>query len=122
MKRIDYLKVWNEYPKAHQLLLDEGVGTTQKIRKLYNFFDDNGVRVYTSYGASGGTVPTVYRRRTEREFKKEHPNKSMDVNWKMVRIGIIQSYSTREEAEISGFMEAFKQLEFLLNNLKSYEN
>ena len=115
MNRINYIKIMKECPKSNQLLLDEGVGQTQSIRKLYNFFDDNGVRVYLGYGGSGGTTPTVYRRKTDKEFKKDNPNKSLDVNWKMTRIGIIQSYNTREEAEIVGFIEAFNQLEFLLN-------
>ena len=84
--------------------------------KLYDFFDENHVRVFVGYAESGGFKVTVYRKYTETEFKKEFPDKDITTNWKMKRIGIIQSFQTRAEAECKGFEVAFGELEFLLEN------
>ena len=110
--KLNYKKLNKEFPKAISLL---GVKTNSSSR-LNKFFDSNGVRIYLGYGASGGTTPDVYRKRTSTEFKKLHPNSNLEVNWEMKRIGIIQSFSSRDEAFKVGVEEAFKQLEFLLNN------
>jgi len=110
--KLDYKKLAEDFPKATSLL---GVKSNAPTR-LMKFFDSNGVRLYLGYGASGGHVPTVYRKRTVAEFKKKNPNTDLDLNWQMERIGMISSYNTRDEARKFGYEEAFKQLEFLLNN------
>jgi len=110
--RLDYKKLNKEFPKA-TILLGALINTPNKLIK---FFDSNGVRVYLGYGASGGTSVEVYRKRTSKEFKKLNPNSNLDVNWQMTRVGIINSFRTRDEAYKVGFEEAFKQLEYLINN------
>lgn len=83
---------------------------------LFHFFDANGVRVFTGYGASGGFSVTIYRKHTLAEFKKDWPESDADLNWKMKRIGVIMTFGNRELAEEKGFSIAFEQLEYLLNN------
>jgi hypothetical protein len=41
---------------------------------------------------------------------KEWPESGKDLNWKMKRIGVIQSFNTRQAAEDKGFDIAFEQL------------
>lgn len=110
--KLDYKKLSKDYPKATSLL---GYKSNYS-NKLIKFFDSNGVRVYLGYGASGGNRVEVYRKRTSKEFKKLNPNSNLDLNWQMTRIGIISSFNTRDEALKVGFEEAFKQLEYLINN------
>lgn len=93
------------------------IGKSQNVQELIQRFDENGVRVYLGYGASGGHIPTVYRKQTESEFKKVNPNKSLELNWRMKRISIINSFNTRKEAYKAGFEEAFNQLQYLIDNV-----
>jgi hypothetical protein len=109
---LNYNKLSKEFPDAVAK-----IGKSQSIQRLIQRFEQNGVRVYLGYGASGGHVPTVYRKKTVAEFKKDSPNKSLDLNWEMTRIGIIQSYNTRELAYKAGFEEAFNQLQYLIDNV-----
>lgn len=119
--RLPYKKLKTFYPEAVALLENELFKTNNRT-KLFNFFDDNRVRVYTGYGGSGGFKVEVYRSKTNEEFKRDNPNKELDLNWRMTRIGWIPSYSSREIAEQVGFTLAFRELNFLLTNKESDSN
>ena len=60
-------KLLKETPRVYKLLMSEKVKKefgNLTHQTLYDFFDSNGVRVFIGYGASGGFVPTVYRKHT----------------------------------------------------------
>lgn len=116
--KLNYKKIQEAFPEAIALLKEE-LFLSNNRTKLLNFFDNNRVRVYTGYGASGGHSINVYRAKTSEEFKKDNPSSNTDVNWRMTRIGWIQSYSTRQVAEQVGFILAFKELNFLITNKES---
>jgi hypothetical protein len=109
---LDYKQLSEEFPDAVRRLKS----LVRAVDTLIEIFDENGVRVYLGYGASGGHSVEVWRKKTEKEFKKDNPNKDLDLNWRMTRIGIIQSYNSREEAYKAGFKEAFNQLQYLIDN------
>lgn len=111
---LDYAELTKLYPDAMaslKLYTDE-----QSLSVLTRLFDNRGVRVYLKYGANGGHGVEVYRKKTKQEFKKSNPNKNLDVNWKMIRIGMIQSYDSRLKAYKAGVEEAFNQLQYLIEN------
>jgi len=111
---LDYNELCNLYPDAFESL--NLYTFEQSPSVLTRLFDNRGVRVYLKYGANGGHGVEVYRKKTKQEFKKSNPNKDLDVNWEMIRIGMIQSYDSRLEAYKAGFEEAFNQLQYLIEN------
>lgn len=113
MLYLNYNKIEKKYPRAVKAIKLY----PQSPRILYNKFDELGVRVLLGYGGNGGFKVTIYRRKTKNELAKEMV-RGVDENWRMTRIGIIQSYQHRIEAEKVGFEEAFKQLEILLEDGK----
>ena len=113
---LNFKKIEKEYPKSFEMFSNQTIANKKTKKNLYAFFDSNYVRVFVGYSASGGFNPSVYRKYTTNEFKKAFPDKDKALNWNMKRIGIIQSYQSRLEAENKGFEIAFRELEFLLEN------
>jgi hypothetical protein len=75
---LNYKKITVESPKAFHALIDDvkhSLETGIDNKKLYDFFDAKGVRVFVGYGASGGYSVTVYRKHTPREFIKRMARK-----------------------------------------------
>lgn len=62
----------------------------------FNKYDELGVRVFIKHSSSGTFGVELYRKKTESESKG-------DGDWQMIRIGHIQTYTTREEATKVGF-------------------
>jgi hypothetical protein len=104
--KLQYNILENETPNSISLI-NSSIGKTNDKTKLYNWFDSNGVRVFISYGASGGFGVCLYRKKTQKESSGES-------DWRMVRESIISSYLTRDAAEEVGFQKAFYLLEELL--------
>ena len=60
---------------------------------LYRFFDNNGIRCFVLYSESTGKYRVeIRRRKTRKESKGDH-------DWRMIRHGYLDSFSSRKEAE-----------------------
>jgi hypothetical protein len=70
-------------------------------------YDKRGVRAFVRYQTGNGCwAVELYRKKTKEESEGDH-------DWKMIRIGHINSYYTRKEAEI-------KALELCAETCKEY--
>jgi len=67
-------------------------------RDLYDFFDEQGIRVFINYATSNGTW--------NYEFRVSKDNNS----WEMSRIGNICAEGSRSKAETEAFTKAFEIL------------
>lgn len=74
----------------------EGIEIYSEIRR----FDDRGVRIFPVYQSMVGTWGLeLYRKKTLEESEGDH-------DWKMIRVGHIQSYESRDESELAGIKKA----------------
>ncbi len=62
----------------------------------FNKYDELGVRVFIKPSSSGTFGVELYRKKTKPESKG-------DGDWRMIRIGHIQTYETRDAATKVGF-------------------
>lgn len=107
---IDWVKIKKDCPKALNMLLkskycfdSHGYPIYLYLRDLYEFFDDNGIRCFVGYSDNSGSFKLEIRTKLE-------PSKD-DNDWRMQRVGFIETYSTRQEAEVVVLAKAFEILE-----------
>lgn len=107
---IDFLKIHKKYPIAFQLF---SVWHYKGTRSLYDFFDDMGIRCFIGYGTGSGKYKLeIYRKKTKDES-------GGDGDWRMIRIGFVSQYLSRNLAEDIVFEKAFEileKIEIKLNN------
>ncbi len=60
--------------------------------ETFKDYDKRGVRPFVKYSDSGTYSIECYRKKLPNEVQS-------DADWRMIRIGHIQTYMTREEAE-----------------------
>ena len=72
-----------------------------KNSKFYEY-DKRGVRAFVTYASGNGKwLIECYRKKTAKEIKDDFDKLKTppDSNWKMIRVGSVSSYNTRQEAE-----------------------
>jgi len=97
----------NALRKYYEWSLGEDVDWGHK-RHLYDYFDKQGIRCFVYYNEMNGKYkPEIRHKKTKEESKG-------DSDWKMIRIGFVNCYNTRQEAEEIVFYKAFEILEEIL--------
>jgi len=67
-------------------------------KQTFKDFDKRGVRPFVTYAAATGKYGVEC-------YRKEKEPRS-DADWKMIRVGHVQSYNTRDEAEVQALQLA----------------
>ena len=64
------------------------------VEETFELYDRRGVRAFVRYAPNSGTwAIECFRKKTKEESEGDH-------DWKMIRVGHIQTYNTRNEANI----------------------
>jgi hypothetical protein len=94
---MNYKKLQKDYPLAYE------VYKNRKIRNPIDFFDSIKIRIFVGYSSNGCFSVEVYRAKTENESSGEG-------DWRMIRIGHINSYYARSTAQEKGIRIALEVL------------